>query len=63
VHGTGVGRGAALGLVEVHLGDEGERLIRLGGDIAIDALALPAAPTTTTSLCRDTAAAVSMVMS
>ena len=42
VHGAGVGRGAAGGLVEVHLGDERQRLVRLGRQVAIEALALGA---------------------
>ena len=42
VHGAGVGRGAAGGLVEVHLGDERERLVRLGGQVTIEARTLGA---------------------
>ena len=42
VHRARVGRGAAGGLVEVHLGDERQRLVRLGGQVAIEALTLGA---------------------
>ena len=40
MHRARVGRGAAVGLVEVHLGDERQRLVRLGSQVAIEALTL-----------------------
>ena len=36
MHRARVGRGAALGLLEVHLGDERQRLVRLGRQVAIE---------------------------